>query len=325
MVDILKALNEATSSEGGYVVPDEFSRRLLALVQAKSVTMQDLDVRKMISDVQYIPKVTSGNTAYWVAELGDITSSDVEFGRITLTAKKVAALTEASTEILEDNNVMIADYLTEQMATDIALAVDKEVYGTGGTGAAVTFEGYLDTASMTNAVQPNGVSTGQTGTRGAASSLTGLNIAIAGVQKAVTEVLLDNHEQPDVSYWNPRTVGSLMQLTDGNARPILNQETFGSPLLREGTMYTLYGTKVRSSSQVPVNLTYGTASDQSASCSDALVGKAKMMGILGQRRGFIWKTDYVIASDKYQYQTTQRLAFAVKYPDSYCLIRAIID
>lgn len=321
MVDILKALNEATNSEGAYIVPDEFSRRLLALVQAKTVTMQDLDIRKMVSDVQYIPKVTSGNTAYWVAELGTITASDVAFGRITLTAKKVAALTEVSTELLEDNNVAVADYLLEQMATDIALQVDNEIYeGTGGT-----FAGYIDTASMTNAVQPNGVSTNQTGASGTGSALTGLNVAIAGVQQAVTEVLKDNHEQPDVSYWNPRTVGSLMKLTDGNARPILNQETFGSPLLREGTMYTLYGTKVRSSSQVPIDLTYGTASDQSASCSDALVGKSKMFGILGQRRGFIWKTDYVIATDKYQYQTTQRLAFSVKYPDAYCLIRAIID
>ncbi len=317
----MKALNEATSSEGGYIVPDEFSRRLLALIQAKTVTMQDLDIRKMISDVQYIPKVTSGNTAYWIEELGTITSSDVEFGRITLTAKKVAALTEASTELLEDNNVMIADYLTEQMATDIALKIDNEIYeGTGGT-----FTGYIDTGSMTNAVQPNGVSTGQTGARGTGSSLTGLNIAIAGIQQAVTEVLKDNHQQPDVSYWNPRTVGSLLKLTDGNARPVLNQETFASPLYRDGTMFTIYGTKVRSSSQVPIDLTYGTASDQSASCSDALVGRSKMFGILGQRRGFIWKTDYVIASDKYQYQTTQRLAFAVKYPDSYCLIRAIID
>ena len=323
MADILKALIEATGAEGGYLVPDEFSRRLLGLVQAKSVTMDDLDVRNMISDVQYIPKVTSGNTAYFVAEMGTITTSDAEFDQITLTAKKVAALTEVSTELLEDNNVMVADFLVEQMAKDIALKVDNEIYeGTGGT-----FTGYIDTGNIVNgnATQPAGATSNQTGATGTASALTGLNIAIAGVQQAVTEVLKDNHEQPDVSYWNPRTVGSLLKLTDGNARPILNQETFGSPILREGTMYTLYGTKVRSSSQVPIDLTYGTASAQSASCSDALVGKSKMMGILGQRRGFIWKTDYQITTDTYKYQTTQRLAFAVKYPESYCTIRAIIN
>lgn len=321
MVDIIKALNEATDSSGAYIVPDEFSRRLLALIQAKSVTMQDLDVRKMISDVQYIPKVTSGNTAYFVPELSGIGTSSVNFGRITLTAKKVAALTEASTELLEDNNVMIADYLTEQMAKDIALKVDNEIYeGTGGT-----FTGYIDTGSFTNAVDATGGNgDALTSGRGTDSSVTASNIAIVAVQQAVTEVLKDNHEQPDVSYWNPRTVGSLMKLTDGNGRPVLNQETFGSPLLRDGTMYTLYGTKVRSSSQVPIDLVYGTTSALS-DCSDALVGRSKEFGILGQRRGFIWKTDYVIGTDKYQFQTTQRLAFAVKYPDSYCTIRAILN
>ena len=75
MPSITKALNEATNAEGGFLVPDEFSNRLLALIQQKTITMDDLDVRRMISDVQYIPKVTSGTTAYWVSETGTITES----------------------------------------------------------------------------------------------------------------------------------------------------------------------------------------------------------------------------------------------------------
>jgi HK97 family phage major capsid protein len=322
MADILKALNEATDSAGAYIVPDEFSRRLLGLVQQKAVTMQDLDVRKMASDVMYIPKVTKGTTAYWPGELGTITASDVAFGRITLTAKKIAALTEASSELLEDNNVAVADLLVEQMAQDIGLELDREIYeGTGGV-----FTGLIDTGSITNAVDAAGNTNTLiiTGGRGTGSGLTGASIAIKAIQQAVTETLKDHHEQPDVSYWNPRTVGSLLQITDGNARPILNQETFGSPIYREGTLYTLYGTRVRSSGQVPINLVYGTTAALSA-CSDALVGKSKQFGILGQRRGFIWKTDYVIATDKYQWQTTMRAAFSVKYPNSYCTIRAILN
>ena len=98
MPSITKALNEATAGEGGYLVPDEFSNRLLALIQQKTVTMDDLDVRQMISDVQYIPKVTSGTTAYWVTETGAITESNPAYGQITLTAKKVASLVQASSE-----------------------------------------------------------------------------------------------------------------------------------------------------------------------------------------------------------------------------------
>jgi HK97 family phage major capsid protein len=88
MPSISKALNEATNAQGGFLVPDEFSNRLLALIQQKTITMNDLDVRQMASDVQYIPKVTSGTTAYWVTETGAITESNPGYGQITLTAKK---------------------------------------------------------------------------------------------------------------------------------------------------------------------------------------------------------------------------------------------
>ncbi|MHA1383231.1 MAG: phage major capsid protein [Candidatus Helarchaeota archaeon] len=320
MANILKALVEGSNSAGGYLVPTEFSRRLLALVQAKAVVMDDCDIRQMAGLTQYIPKVTSGTTARWVDEVGTITSSQPGFGRVTLTAKKVAALTEASSEVLEDNNVNVADHLIEQMGTDIALAIDNEMLnGTGGN-----FAGLRYTGSMTNAVDANG-NPGMTHADGTDSTLTGATITVKAVQAAVTEVLKDNHEQPDVSYWNPKTIGQIQQLTDGSARPILNNETYGSPLLREGISWTLYGTKVKTTTQLPTNLTYGTAAAQSGSCADAIVARSKQFAFCGQRRGFIWKTDYDIETDKYQYQTTTRLAFAIKYADAYCAIRAITD
>jgi len=320
MTDIMKALVEATGSTGGYLVPDEFSNRLLALIQAKAVIMQDCDIRQMAGITKYIPKVTDGSTAYWPAELGSIGASQPHYGRITLTAKKIAALTEASSEILEDNIVNVADQFVEQMGTDIALAVDSEMI----TGDGTNFTGLRNTASFTNAVDAAG-NLNQTGGDGTGSTLTGATITVKAIQAAVGEILKDNHDQPDVSYWNPKTLGQVQALTDSTSRPILNMETYGSPLLKEGITATLYGTKVKTTTQLPTTLTYGTATDESASCADAIVGKSKMFAIVGQRRGFIWKTDYDIVYDKYQYQTTMRLAFAIKYPDAYCMIRAIKD
>jgi len=320
MVDIMKALNEATNSEGLYLVPTEFSNRLLALIQAKSTVYPDCDIRQMAGLTQYIPKVTAGTTAYWVGELGSITAAQSAFGRITLTAKKVAALTEASSEVLEDNNVNVANHLVEQMGIDIALAIDADIITGGGTN----FTGLLDTASMLNAVDAAG-NTGLTHADGTGSSLTGSTIKIAAISAAVYEILKDNHDQPDVSYWNPKTLGQVAALTDSTTRPVLNQETWGSPLLREGVIGTIYGTKAKTTTQLPTTKSYGTSAAQSASCADAIVARSKMFGIVGQRRGFVWKTDYEISTDKYQYQTTTRLAFAIKYGNAYCPIRAITD
>ncbi len=320
MVDILKALNEATNSEGLYLVPTEFSNRLLALIQTKVVVQPDLDVRNMNSLTRYIPKVTSGTTAYWPDELGTITASQPGFDRITLTAKKVAALTEASSEVLEDNNVGLANDLVEQMAEDIAIEIDGQVLE--GTGS--PFTGLRNTGSMTNAVDAAG-NADMTHADGTGSTLTGTTITVKAIQQAVTEILKDNHNQPDVSYWNPKTVGQVQQLTDSTTRPILNTETYGSPLLKEGITATLYGTKVKNTTNLSTTHSYGTTAAQSAACADAVVARSQQFGILGNRRGFIWKQDYDIVLDKYQYQTTMRLAFAIKYADAYCMIRAITD
>ena len=319
----MKALNEASDSSGAYLVPTEFSNRLLALVQAKAVFYPDLDVRQMGSLTRYIPKVTSGTTARWPDELGSITASQPGFGRITLTAKKVAALTEASTEILEDNNVNVANELVEQMGTDIALAIDSEICN-GGTYASSTssvFIGLRETASMNNATDALG-NRNSTQADGTAGTLTGDQITIAAPRVAIFEVLADNHDQPDVSYWNPKTVGQLQALTDSTTRPILNMETYGSPLLRDGVIATLMGTQVKTTTQLPTNLNYKSAT---ANATDAIVARSKQFGILGERRGFIWKTDYDINTDVNIYQTTMRLAFAIKYANAYCLIRGIID
>jgi len=328
MPSITKALNETTTSDGGYAVPSIWSNQLLALIAAKTVVMPDLDVMQMVSNTLYIPKTTAGTTAYWPGEIGTITASSASFGQITLSAKKVAALTYASSEILEDNNVDMANHLVSQMAEDLAIEIDKQVYWgscttASNTGAASPFYGLLHTASYTNAIDAAG-NTNQTGAWGTGSAVTAANISLAGINQAVIEVLKDKHEQPDVSYFNPRTIGSIMQLTDSTTRPVLNNETFGSPLIAEGIIGRLYGTNAKYSAQVPITLIYGTTSAKSA-CSDAFVGRSKMFGILGQRRNFLWKTDYIIASDQYAWQTTARMGFAVKYPDAYCLIRAILN
>ena len=206
------------------------------------------------------------------------------------------------------------------MGIDIALAIDADIITGGGTN----FTGLLDTASMLNAVDAIGT-IGMTHASGTASVLTASAITIKAIAAATYEILKDNHEHPDVSYWNPKTVGQVAALTDSTTRPVLNMETWGSPLLREGVVGTLYGTKVKTTTQIATNVSYGTSANCSASATDAIVARSKEFGIVGQRRGFIWKTDYDIELDKYQYQTTTRLAFAIKYGNAYCPIRAITD
>lgn len=305
MADVIKALREASDAAGGYLVPDEFAARVYDLIQAKAVTLADLEQVNMNHEVMYIPKVTSGTTAYWVAETGTISTSEMGFGRITLTAKKVASLVEASTEILEDANVSVANMIVDQMSRDLALKVDDEVLnGTGGT-----FQGLRYTGSYTNSYSAgDGTSSG--------------NISLTAISKAIDQVLTDNHSFPNVGLFHTRTVGSLRVLTDSSGRPIFNQETWGSPLLREGVVGTVWGVPVKPANQLPINLSVGTGSGEQA-CTEAIVGVSKMYGIYGNRRALRFARDYKITTDENQYQVTMRAGFSVKYPDAYSVIKAI--
>jgi HK97 family phage major capsid protein len=307
MANIFKALNEGTNSDGGFTVPEEFSTRFLELVTAQTVAVPDMDQVSMATDTMYIPKSTTGTTAYIVSELGTITASSQGFGRTTLTPIKFAALVEASTELLEDNNVGVAEKIVSDMARDVALKIDSEILNGTGTG----FWGLRSTGSFTNSVSADGTIDGTAGA----------NISLTPISKAVDEVLKDNHESPNVSYFHARTIGALRLLTDSTARPMFNAETWGSPLLREKVIGTVYGMSVKPANQLPVNVSYGVSTD--ATCTDAIVGVSKQFGYYGMRRNPVFKSDYTIASDRNVYQVTVRSAFTTKYPNAYCVIRAI--
>lgn len=305
MSNILKALREASDGAGGYLVPEEFSARLLQLVQEKTVIVPDLDTVQMNTDTLHIPKTTSGTTAYWVSETNTISSSEMGFDRTDLTPKKVAARVNASTELLEDANVSVANSIMDQMSRDLAIKIDSEILGTSNTN----LPGLRYTGSYTNSV-----SAGDGGASGG-------TIQVKDVSNAMDEVMADNHMSPDVAYFHSKVIGDLRNLTDGNGRPLLNVETYGSPLIENGSIGTIYGAIVKKANTLPINLSYGTGS--AATASDAIVGIKKQFGYYAVRRGLTAHRDYDIDTDMNQYQVNMRVAFNVKYPDAYCVIKAI--
>lgn len=308
MPDINKALYEANDTAGGYLVPDVLASRILELVTAKAVTINDCEQIKMASDNFRLPKETSGTTAYLVPELGTITESQAGFGRVNLVPKKFASVVRVSSELLEDANVPLANHIMNMQVRDLALAIDNQVLnGTGGDG----FAGLRYTGSFTNSVSADG-------TIGGTASA---NISLMAISKAVDEVLKDNQEQPDVFYVNPRTVGSLRLLTDSTGRPIWDNNSYGSPLLKEGAIGTVYGMSIKPTTQLPINISLGTGAD--ATLTEAIVAKSQQYGIFGIRRNVQINKDYLIDTDDWKYQANIRAGFAVKYPDAYCVIRSI--
>lgn len=120
------------SGAANVLVPDVMENSIIELMEQYGVARQYCDVYPMSSDNVTVPRRTSGVTVYFVGDNTEITASDPAWDAVTLSARKLAALTKYSSEIAEDAVVSIADRLTNEIAYALAVKEDACLFlGTG--------------------------------------------------------------------------------------------------------------------------------------------------------------------------------------------------
>lgn len=98
---LTKALAAGDPLAGGFLVPEQFSQDLIELLYPISVVRRlGAVVIPMPVGTLRIPKLTSGATGYYIGENANITPSQLATGQVTLTFKKLAALTPISNDLL---------------------------------------------------------------------------------------------------------------------------------------------------------------------------------------------------------------------------------
>jgi HK97 family phage major capsid protein len=130
----LKAQNEGTNSAGGFLVPDLLSSDLVYLREQFGVARANCRIVPMTSDVQLVPNATASTTVYYPGENTTITASDMTFAQISLTAKKLAILTQVSKELNEDSVVDVGNALARDFAYNLAREEDRVVFSSARTG-----------------------------------------------------------------------------------------------------------------------------------------------------------------------------------------------
>jgi len=125
---------EGVNTKGGFLVPDEFERAVINLREDYGVFRRECKVYPMSSDHVIIPRRTDGPSASFVGETTAITESEKTWDQVTLTAKKLGALTRMSSDLAEDAVIDLADDLADEMA--YAFAAKEDACGFNGTGAA---------------------------------------------------------------------------------------------------------------------------------------------------------------------------------------------
>ncbi len=137
-VDILRAkrdLNVGTATAGGNLVAtdllaDSFIDKLdnaMIATNAGATILRDLQGNIAI------PRQTGGASSYWVAESGAITESAAAFDQVTMSPKTVGAFSDISRKLLLQSSVSVENFVRNDLALRLALAIDNKAFEGDGT------------------------------------------------------------------------------------------------------------------------------------------------------------------------------------------------
>jgi HK97 family phage major capsid protein len=130
-----KSQNETTNSAGGYLVFPEMSTAIIDLREQYGTARRFLNVRQMSSDVQTIPRRTSGLTGYFATEENAFTESSKSWSQVRLQAQALGTLTKISRELEDDSVISVADDIASEIAYGLAVKEDATLWNGDGTSS----------------------------------------------------------------------------------------------------------------------------------------------------------------------------------------------
>lgn len=292
------AMQEDTSSEGGYLVPTPLEAELLRLIADTGIVRQLARTIAMGSKTLDIPNLATGVTVSIVAEEGIIGESEPTFGQTQLVAKKFAARGLVSRELLEDSALGIADLYLTLCAEKIGAKEDDEALEGDGT-------------NFTGLVSATGVNEVTNGIDGASPSYAKLvNQKWAAAQS--------QSRRGAAWVMHPTIAGKIEALVDGNSRPIWSNPTAGNATLlgnANAASGLLLGFPAFTTDQISITRTVGASTD----CSNIYFGPFRLGMIFGDRTGVTFGLSEHVAwnTDQIALKVTKRTAIVVGVPSAF--------
>ena len=124
---------QEASTLGLEIIPAPLEAALLKRLVSLCPILSKVRVSQMSSLTHTIPDRLTGTTVVYPAELASITASNLTFGQITLTAVKMAALTQVSNEVQADGVISMIDTVIEDFAYQLALKTEQDIFLGDGT------------------------------------------------------------------------------------------------------------------------------------------------------------------------------------------------
>lgn len=133
LIESKSAMGVNTPSDGGVLVPDDFSAEIIPLLREQS-SIRALGVRvvPMPNGNLKIPRQTGAANFQWVGENKPILSSKVPMGMLNLAAKKLAGMIPFSNELLNSSSIAADQFVRDELVNGIAESEDiTGIYGRG--------------------------------------------------------------------------------------------------------------------------------------------------------------------------------------------------
>ena len=129
-------LQEGVDTDGGYLVPEEWDKRLIDVLNEENI-MRGLATTIKTSGEHKINIAATKPTAAWIEEGGELQFTDAKFGQKILDAHKLHVAIKITEELLYDNAFNLEAYITTQFGKALANAEEDAFLNGDGTGKPV--------------------------------------------------------------------------------------------------------------------------------------------------------------------------------------------
>lgn len=131
--DVKNVLEIGTDANGGYLVPDEYEKKLVDALQDENFCRSIATVIRTQSGTHTIPVVASHGTAAWMDENGLYPESDDTFDQISLSAYKLGTAIKVSEELMNNSVFDLENYISKEFARRIGAAEEAAFLTGDGT------------------------------------------------------------------------------------------------------------------------------------------------------------------------------------------------
>jgi len=130
---VLNDMRSDQNAKGGFLIPQPLANVVVELREQFGVMRRSAQVWPMSSSTESIPKLAGEVTAYFTAQLEDITESDMSLAQVQLQAKDLYTLIPVSAQVSVDAVVSVAELLARSIAQAQANKEDECGFNGDGT------------------------------------------------------------------------------------------------------------------------------------------------------------------------------------------------